>query len=85
MIALNNHRSTCHRDLRMFDPHSPIVRERWLLRVSNAAPLPDTKPDAVYASEQPERSGFVLLRRAGRYCQLAATVWKWTGRLTPAA
>ena len=49
-IFPDNHASTsCRTELSHLQPRYRIVRERWLLRVSAAAPLPDFMPDAVYA------------------------------------
>ena len=48
-IFPDNHASSCRTELSHLQPRYRIVRERWLLRVSAAAPLPDFKPHAVYA------------------------------------
>ena len=49
-IFPDNHTvSACHHDLSHLQPRCRVVRERWLLRVSTAAPLPDCRPDAVFA------------------------------------
>ena len=51
-ILQNDHRAGCQGTLTHLVPRCRIVRERWLLRLEGLAPgepLPDCKPDAVYA------------------------------------
>ena len=51
-ILQSDHREGCQGTLTHLVPRCRIVRERWLLRLEGLAPgepLPDCKPDAVYA------------------------------------
>jgi len=51
-ILPNNHGTKCDSKLTDLLPRHRIVRERWLLRLEGlapGAPLPDCRPDAVYA------------------------------------
>ena len=48
-ILPDNHTRYCRGEISHLQPRYRIVRERWLLRVSAAGPLPDFKPDAVFA------------------------------------